>query len=96
MTKDLIVEDFEILSNCSVDKLLKLKHVSQDYVRETEQEFIKAKDRLNEINQELTHRGWGKKQLKVSQKRNNLNQNNNINVFSKIRLDIVLKRSQTD
>ena len=35
MTKDLIVEDFEILPNCSVDKLLKLKHVSQDYVRET-------------------------------------------------------------
>lgn len=66
MTKDLIVEDFEILSNCSVEKLLKLKHVSQDYVRETEQEFIKAKDRLNEINQELTNRGWGKKQPKVS------------------------------
>lgn len=59
MTKDLVVEDFEILSNCSVEKLLKLKHVSQDYVRETEQEFIKAKDRLNEINQELTNRGWG-------------------------------------
>ena len=66
MTKDLVVEDFDILSNCSVDKLLKLKHVSQDYVRETEQEFIKAKDRLNEINQELTNRGWGKKQLNVS------------------------------
>ena len=63
MTKDLIVEDFEILSNCSVDKLLKLKHVSQDYVRETEQEFIKAKDRLNEINQELTNRGWGGKEV---------------------------------
>ena len=61
MTKDLIVEDFEILSNCSVEKLLKLKHVSQDYVRETEHEFIKAKGRLNEINQELTDRGWGKK-----------------------------------
>ena len=61
MTKDLIVEDFEILSNCSVDKLLKLKHVSQDYVRETEQEFIKAKDRLNEINQEIIKRGCGKK-----------------------------------
>ena len=58
MTKDLIVEDFEVLSNCSVEKLLKLKHVSQDYVRETEQEFIKAKGRLNEINQELTNRGW--------------------------------------
>ena len=61
MTKDLIVEDFGVLSNCSVDKLLKLKHVSQDYVRETEQEFIKAKDHLKEINQELTNRGWGKK-----------------------------------
>ena len=73
MTKDLIVEDFEVLSNCSVEKLLKLKHKAQDYVRETEQEFNKAKDRLIEINQELTNRGWGKKQLKVSQKRNNLN-----------------------
>ena len=61
MTKDLIVEDFEVLSACSVEKLLKLKHKAQDYVRETEQEFIKAKDRLNEINQELTNRGWGKK-----------------------------------
>ena len=61
MTKDLIVEDFEVLSNCSVDKLLKLKHVSQDYVRETEQEFIKAKDRLNEINQEIIKHGWVKK-----------------------------------
>ena len=61
MTKDLIVEDFGVLSNCSVEKLLKLKHVSQDYVRETEQEFIKAKDRLIEINQELAYRGWGKK-----------------------------------
>ena len=61
MTKDLIVEDFEVLSNCSVEKLLKLKHVSQDYVRETEQEFIKAKDRLIEIDQELIKRGWGKK-----------------------------------
>lgn len=61
MTKDLIVEDFEVLENCSVEKLLKLKHKAQDYVRETEQEFNKAKDRLNEINQELTNRGWGKK-----------------------------------
>ena len=61
MTKDLIVEDFEVLSNCSVDKLLKLKHKAQDYVRETEHEFIRANDRLNEINQELTNRGWGKK-----------------------------------
>ena len=61
MTKDLIVEDFEILSNCSVEKLLKLKHKAQDYVRETEQEFIKAKYRHNEINQELGYRGWGKK-----------------------------------
>ena len=61
MTKDLIEEDFEVLANCSVEKLLKLKHKAQDYVRETEHEFIKAKDRLIEINQELTKRGWGKK-----------------------------------
>ena len=73
MTKDLIVEDFGVLSNCSVDKLLKLKHVSQDYVRETEQEFIKAKDRLNEINQELTNRGWGERNSRrlVLSRRNN-------------------------
>ena len=61
MTKDLIVEDFEILSNCSVEKLLKLKHKAQDYVRETEHEFTLAKDRLVEIDQELHKRGWGKK-----------------------------------
>ena len=61
MTKDLIVEDFEILANCSVDKLLKLKHKAQDYVRETEREFTLAKDRLIEVDQELIKRGWGKK-----------------------------------
>ena len=73
MTKDLIVEDFEVLSNCSVEKLLKLKHKAQDYVRETEHEFTLAKDRLIEIDQELIKRGWGKKQAKVNQKRNNYN-----------------------
>ena len=61
MTKDLIVEDFEVLANCSVEKLLKLKHKAQDYVRETEHEFSIAKDRLIEIDQELIKRGWGKK-----------------------------------
>ena len=49
MTKDLIVEDFEILANCSVDKLLKLKHKAQDYVRETEHEFIKLKADLMKL-----------------------------------------------
>ena len=61
MTKDLIVEDFEVLANCSVEKLLKLKHKAQDYVRETEHEFSTAKDRLIEIDQEMIKRGWGKK-----------------------------------
>ena len=53
MTKDLIVEDFEVLENCSVEKLLKLKHKAQDYVRETEHEFSRAKDRLIEIDQDI-------------------------------------------
>ena len=54
MTKDLIVEDFEVLSNCSVEKLLKLKHKAQDYVRETEHEFSMAKDRQHEGNSKGT------------------------------------------
>ena len=53
-------KELDGLSNFSLEQLLKLKHKAQDYVRETEQEFKKAEDRLIEIDQELTNRGWGK------------------------------------
>ena len=56
MNKEFIVEDFEDYKIASTEKLIKLYHKQQDYVRQCFIEYEDARSKMIDMKQELDER----------------------------------------